>query len=133
MKLMISCCLAASLLTSCVTPYGPHSLLGGYSETQVGDVVWHVSFSGNGYTSSTLTYRYALRRAAELCLRASKSYFLMLNEQSDSDYMTYTAGSVTHLISKPTSDITIQCVSEDLSGRAYSTAVLIGGKVGKPQ
>lgn len=54
-------------LASCVTPYQPRGLLGGYDSEPLGRGQWFVEVRGNGFTSETTLLRYFHRRAAELC------------------------------------------------------------------
>lgn len=57
---------ASIVLAACGTPYGSYGLLGGYTETQLADNVWQVTFEANGYTRQATTVRYAMLRCAEL-------------------------------------------------------------------
>ena len=52
-------------LTGCMTAYQPDGLTGGYSEVQLSENVWRVSFKGNGYTSRERAVDMALLRSAD--------------------------------------------------------------------
>ena len=71
--------LALSILAGCATPYQPMGFLGGYSETQLDENVFHVSFDGNGFTSEEKASEYCLLRSAELALQHGVSHFLILS------------------------------------------------------
>ena len=43
--------IAAAMLSGCATTYQKQSFTGGYSETQLGENIFQVSFKGNRYTS----------------------------------------------------------------------------------
>ncbi|HWD28152.1 MAG TPA: hypothetical protein VG387_13360 [Rhizomicrobium sp.] len=59
---------AALALGACVTPYAPEGITGGYSETQVDDTTWQVTFAGNGNTTPETVQTFWLYRCAELTL-----------------------------------------------------------------
>lgn len=73
MKKILITAVSAITLTACMTPYTSDGLLGGYSETQVAENVWKVSFQGNGYTSRERAENMALLRSAELTLQEGYS------------------------------------------------------------
>lgn len=92
MKKALITAVSAITLTACMTPYTSDGLLGGYSETQVAENVWKVSFQGNGYTSRERAENMALLRSAELTLQEGYSYFAFADSRSQVDT---TAGMVT--------------------------------------
>ncbi len=68
------------LACSCVTGYQPyawHNPSGGYSDAQLSDNVFRVSFLGNGVTSYERASDFALLRASELALEHGYSYFVI--------------------------------------------------------
>jgi hypothetical protein len=67
--------LLSPLLTSCATSYAPESFSGGFSDTQLSENVYRVSFQGNGFTHPDRTSDFALVRSAELTLRGGYRYF----------------------------------------------------------
>ena len=72
-------------LISCSTRYQPESFFsGGFSEILTGKDSFIVSFRGNSYTSSNKVYAYAMRRAAELCIKNGYKGFVILAEQDKS-------------------------------------------------
>jgi len=125
-------------LLGCATPYQRIGLTGGYSETQLGDNVFHVSFRGNGYTSYERASDFALLRSAELALEHGFRYFVIVESQKRTKIVThttpstsYTTGSMysygnyaygtattttyggqTYFISKPRVSYTILCFKE---------------------
>lgn len=82
MKLAITLS-AALALAGCATPYKSDGILGGYSEQQLAEDVFRVTFGGNGYTSTQRAQDFAMLRAAELTLQHGYKYFAVLNERAD--------------------------------------------------
>lgn len=64
--------LALLALGGCASSYAPSSWTGGYSEREVGQDTWMVSFGGNGYTTEETVQTYWLYHCAEFAL--SKGY-----------------------------------------------------------
>lgn len=59
--------LVASLaLTACSTIYGPKGLTGGFTDQQVDNSTYLVTFAGNGKTSSDMVWNYWIYRCAEI-------------------------------------------------------------------
>ena len=146
---------ASIVLAACSTPYGSCGLLGGYTETQLADNVWQVTFEANGYTRQATTVRYAMLRCAELTLEQGYRYFVIVNKEAYSQgagmissggfnatsstmgNSTFTTGSTSGLsamISYPTADQTIMMFKEKpegvLSYDAETTCRSIGAKEG---
>lgn len=69
------------LLAACASPYQPEGFGGGYSETQLSENIFKVSFRGNGYTSEDRAADMALLRSAELALENGFKYFAVVDEQ----------------------------------------------------
>lgn len=72
-------------LVGCSTPYTSNGLLGGFSESQLADNVWQVSFEGNGYTRQKKAIDYTMLRSAELTLLQGYSYFAVVDKNAFSD------------------------------------------------
>jgi hypothetical protein len=83
------------LLSACATPYNPQGLMGGFSEMQLDENVFRVSFRGNGFTSPERAAEFCLLRAAELARNNGYSYFVIIDSQSYSKYSTYTTPTTT--------------------------------------
>ena len=99
-KLMLaSAASAALLLGACVseTTYRPATGQGfsrtGFSDSQVEQNRFLVSFAGNSSTSRDTVERYLLFRAAELTLQNGGDYFVMVNRDTDSQSRTYSSPS----------------------------------------
>ena len=131
--------LALSILAGCATPYQPMGFLGGYSETQLDENVFQVSFDGNGFTSEERASEYCLLRSAELALQHGFSHFIIvdaarnakrytlpttLSTNDDSDASSYEAGvsghgtttthrGQTYVTSFPQTRNTIVCFKEE--------------------
>ena len=154
-KTALAAAAAAMILCACGTPYGSYGLLGGYTETQLGENVWQVTFESNGYTTQATTVRYAMLRCAELTLEQGYRYFAIINKDAYSQAAgvmssgsfnatsnrmgntMYTNGSMSGLsamISYPTADQTIMMFHEKpegvLSYDALITCRSIGEKAG---
>jgi hypothetical protein len=89
-KKMLAPVAALAILAGCgtATPYQPlgyPGARGGYSDQQLDQVHWRVSFVGNSLTSREQVEPYLLYRAAELTLQQGSSCFTLVNRQTDSD------------------------------------------------
>ncbi len=125
----------SALLMGCATAYQSDGFSGGYSETQLGENIFQVSFSGNGYTRGERASNFALLRSAEVTTENGFRYFIIVEAGKDASLATYTTpthsyttGSVygygntaygsattttdggrTYIISKPSATNTIVC------------------------
>lgn len=79
-----------ALLQGCATSYHKSSFNGGYSETQLGENIFRVSFSGNGYTGGERVADFVLLRSAELALENGYAFFVVIDEKDVSSSYTYT-------------------------------------------
>ena len=78
------------LLGGCATPYQQSGFRGGYSETQLDNNVFKVSFNGNSSTSGERVSDFVLLRCAELALNHGYKYFVIVDSKNYSSYGTYT-------------------------------------------
>ncbi|MHA6719479.1 CC0125/CC1285 family lipoprotein [Sphingomonas sp. RS6] len=82
-------------LASCMTatPYQPAMGNGyarnGYSDEQIEDNRFRVSFAGNSLTSRETVERYLLYRAAELTLQNGYDYFILSDRETEKKTQTY--------------------------------------------
>lgn len=139
----------AIMIGGCATTYQRVGFTGGYSETQLGENVFQVSFRGNGYTSYQRASDFSLLRSAEVALENGYNYFIIVDSEKYSKtgaYTTptrsYTTGSAygygnyaygsattttyggqTYFISKPRAANTIVCFKEksDINGLVYDS------------
>lgn len=88
-------------LAACATPYQPRGLLGGYADTQLGENIFRVSFTGNGDTSVERAEDFALLRSAEVALEHGFTHFVVIAEKDQSQYVTHT--EPTRSVSRETS------------------------------
>jgi len=79
--LVLACGLS---LAACATPYQSKGFMGGYSHIRMSQNTYRVSFDGNAYTSGETTYRYLLRRCAEITLKSGNTWFIPLRFGSGS-------------------------------------------------
>jgi hypothetical protein len=142
--------LIALALTGCATAYQRRGFSGGYSETQLGENIFKVSFYGNGFTSMEQASDFALLRAAELTLERGFRYFVVVRLENDTktdtfttpttsyttdsaygygnyDYVTNTTTYVgrTFLITRPRSTFTILCFKEKPDNNLVFDAVFV--------
>ena len=97
----VAALLATTLLTSaCVTEstYRPATGSGfersGYSDRQIEDNRFQISFSGNSYTSRDTVEKYLLYRAAELTVQRGADYFILADRDVDRRSRTYTTPGI---------------------------------------
>jgi hypothetical protein len=78
-RLTSICALAATAaLAGCATPYQAASFSGGYTGKKIDDQTYHVTFSGNGYTSKDKVHKYFMYRCAELTQQEGFKYFMII-------------------------------------------------------
>jgi hypothetical protein len=133
--------LVVVFLQACsATPYQKQKSIysGGYTETQLDENVFRVSFDGNEYTGADRVADFTLLRSADLTLQHGYSYFVVIDANSYSNYSAFTmpttshttasahgfgnsaygsattttTGGQTFLVSKPSSTNTIVCFKE---------------------
>ncbi|MCD6162822.1 MAG: hypothetical protein J7K40_10465 [candidate division Zixibacteria bacterium] len=138
MKNLIVITFIALFIQGCATTYQKAGFTGGYSETQLDENVFRISFRGNGYTSRERVADFTLLRSAELALENGFQYFTIIDANSYTSYSTYktptksyttgsayesgnyvygnatttTSGGQTYHISKPSSLNTIVCFKD---------------------
>jgi hypothetical protein len=139
--------LAALALSACATEYGPMQNGHGYSDIQVSDNMFRVSFDGNGATKRAQAEDYALMRSAEIAIIHGFDYFLIVSEQTSATIAAYTTpttttgsatvmgntvygsattvGGQTYIISAPSTRNTIVCFKEKPPGTPYNARMVI--------
>jgi len=70
----------ALALGGCATGYQSNGFTGGFSEFQMAQDVYRISFRGNAFTSSDATTEMAMLRAAQLTLDSGYTHFAVMNE-----------------------------------------------------
>ena len=80
--------LVALLAISGCTSYQEQGLTGGFTDTQLDDNVWEVTFNGNGYTSADRVRDFALLRASEIALTNGYAYFAVADDRDSSKTST---------------------------------------------
>lgn len=130
--------LLSALLAACATSYQHRGFGGGFSETQLGENIFQVSFRGNGYTRGERASDFALLRSAEVTTQNGFRYFIVVESAKDSSLSTYTTptqsyttgsvygygntaygsattttyGGQTYIIRKPSTTNTIVCFKD---------------------
>jgi hypothetical protein len=145
--------LSAAMLSGCATTYQKVSLTGGYSETQLGENIFQVSFKGNGYTSRERVSDFTLLRSAEIAIKNGYRYFVVVESEKYSKVGAYTTpitsqttgsayvsgnyvqgsattttyGGQTFIISKPRANNTILCYKEkpDINGLVFEAEFVV--------
>jgi hypothetical protein len=82
-------------LAGCATTYRGSGFSGGYSETQLGEDTFQVSFNGNGYTGAERAADFALLRSAEVAAQHGFPFFVIVNAESASSRTSYTTPTTT--------------------------------------
>jgi hypothetical protein len=134
--------LVTLLMGGCATGYNHEGFSGGFSETQLDENMFIVSFRGNGYSSSERVSDFTLLRSAELTLQNGYQYFVIINHEkgasksyytTDTKYTTHTnvrgygnyasatstttaSGGDTYEIVKPNATNTIVCFEKKPEG-----------------
>ncbi len=90
----------AILLTSCATGYQKQDFTEEFSETQLGENIFQISFNGNADTSRERASDLTLLRSAEVAVEKGFRYFTIVDSEKYSKTGTYT-------YSKPTTTNTI--------------------------
>ncbi len=138
MKNLIAITIFVLIVQGCATSYQKKGFTGGFSETQLDENVFSVSFRGNGYTDRERVADFTLLRSAELTLSNGYQYFAVIDSNSYTKQNAYTTpthsnttasayasgnyaygnatttttGGQTFLISKPSASNTIVCFKE---------------------
>ena len=79
------------------TPYQPASDRYGYSEQQIEDNRYRVTFAGNDLTPADTVQNYLLYRAAEITLDRDYDYFTMVDRNLDRSTTYWGSGPTTYL------------------------------------
>ncbi len=85
-----------TILTSCATAYQREGSTGGYTETQLDENVFKVSFKGNGFTARDKAADFVLLRSAEVTLENGYNYFIIIDAKEFSKNSTYTEPTTTY-------------------------------------
>lgn len=83
-------------ISACATTYQPQGLSGGFSETQLSENIFQVSFNGNGYTDKQQASDFALLRSADLALEHGYDFFAIAQAENDVDVSSYTTPLTAH-------------------------------------
>lgn len=100
------------LLAGCATGFHSMGYTGGYSDIQLGENTFKVSFTGNGYTLQQRALDFALLRSARITLRHGYRYFVVDASESHNrtGFVADNYGMST--FSKPRVTLVISCFSE---------------------
>ena len=96
MTRVVTWAVLALLLASCATGYQEKGFTGGFSETQLAENIFRVSFNGNAYTSADRAADFTLLRSAELAQENGFSYFVIIDADQSTAQSTYTTPTQSH-------------------------------------
>ncbi len=117
------------VLFGCATTYKPFGFGGGYSEVQLGENIFQVSFRGNNYTSEERASAFSLLRSAELTINNGFRYFRIIDSEKSSKVSAATAydGGNINFMYKPRASNTIACFKEkpESSGLVFDAVFVI--------
>jgi len=152
MRHLITFILIVLIVQGCATGYKKVGFKGGYSEIQLDENVFKVSFRGNAYTGREKASDFALLRCAELALEKGFEYFAIIEATNSTSTSTYktptttrttgsiygsdnyahgeatttTTGGQTYRLAKPSSTNTIVCFEEKPeTGFAYNARMTV--------
>ena len=86
--LKLAATLAVLVLGGCASAYGPDTWTGGYSERQLGNGDWSVTYLGNGFTTQETAQTYWLYRCSQLTLDKGYDGFELSNPASAGENLT---------------------------------------------
>jgi len=96
MKYFFAISFITCLLSGCATSYQGDGFTGGYSETQLDENVFNVSFRGNEFTRRDRVADFTLLRSAELTLENGFNYFVVIDANSYTTTSTHTTPTTTN-------------------------------------
>ena len=116
MKRFLGLISVAIIFSSCATAYKKVGFTGGYSETQLGENIFQVSFRGNGYTSRERASDFVLLRSAEVSLENGYQYFIIIEAEKSSHLSTYTTPKTSYT----TGNVNVSGNSATVNATTYS-------------
>ena len=75
MKLKLGLMVMIVFLAGCATEYAPSHGGDGYSETQLSETSFQITFRGNTKTTPERAYDFAMLRAAEITISKGRQFF----------------------------------------------------------
>ena len=79
-------------LSACGTTYQSQSWTGGFSEVQLDENIFEITFKGNAFVDASTVRDYAMLRAAEVTLDHGFEYFVVADEDNWTKIQTVTTG-----------------------------------------
>jgi hypothetical protein len=70
--------IVVAMLSACASPYAPYGATGGYTDRQIDDNTFEVSFKGNGKTPEAMVWNYWIYRCAEVTSKNGFRYFAQM-------------------------------------------------------
>ena len=121
------------LLTGCATGYQEAGTwTGGFTDVQLNESMFKVSFSGNEFTSMERAEDLVLLRSAELALAHGFRYFLIVQSDAHAEQSLYTTTTTTtttstgqtYVLSAPRTTNTIVCFVENPGDLSYDATMV---------
>ena len=100
------------VLSGCATGYQPIGFTGGYSDMQLGENSFKVSFTGNGHTLQQRAMDFTLLRSSDLTLKNGYRYFIVNSSETHNRTSFYVNQYGGGSISKPRATMIISCFKE---------------------
>lgn len=119
------------LLSACATGYQEYGSFGqqGYSETQLAEDMFRVSFKGNDVTEMERAQDFTLLRSAELTLNNGYSHFIIVDEAASERVGTIVTPTTTQTYSTATGSARVMGNSVFGNASGYSTSTTYGGQI----
>jgi len=110
--------------SGCATPYARQSLIGGYSETQLSENIFTVTFRGNGYTTRERASDFTLLRCAEIAINNGYNYFIIIDIEKYTTDMALTTPTTSHTTGYGSIDGNVRMYGNrgSFSGNMYGSA-----------
>jgi hypothetical protein len=90
LKVLFSVLILIVLQIGCATTYQKDGFTGGFTEIQLSENVWRISFRGNAFTGSEKTQDFLMLRNAEITIEKGYKYFVIKTESTEIDTSIHT-------------------------------------------
>lgn len=122
---------AISLLVGCSTPYQDRGFSGGYSETQLDENIFIVSFGGNKFTEMERATDFTLLRSAELAIKSGFNYFVVVGSNKYTTESSYTTPTIATTNANSNTYVTANAYGNNIYGtvntNGTATTTMSGG------
>lgn len=121
------------LLAGCATGYHSLGFTGGYSDIQLSENSFKVSFVGNGHTLQDQAVDFALLRSSDISLRHGFKYFVINGIESHTRKSYIATGYGVSSVTRPRANVIITCYHKKpfLNGMKVYNAVFLSNSIRK--